>query len=157
MLLVAQLVFSSFGQVRVLCVGNDGHISVEQAHDVCDQASAPNHSSHATPVSSSATATCFDGNLQSCEAGDTDNCMIDCVASNPCNDIPLPANGTHIILRDQTPGDSLVPAASLMFWTGERLPVALNASVFARPAFDPHQPYHRSQTQRSLAAVILLI
>lgn len=143
-LLLAQLVFTSFGQVRVLCVGSDGHISLEQIHDLCNQ--TPEQNQNLTAIQD----TCEINQTAQFTASDT-------VLPDPCNDVPLPINSTQIASRDLAQDILFLPAEAPLPWANHLLPVTLDASTFSHWAFDPRTSPHRRQTSRVLASIILTI
>lgn len=155
MLLFAQLTLSSAGQVRVLCIGSDGHVSIEQAHAICEQSADDIHPHAASPN----TPACDDTRLASasdCDCQNHTDCPILCVSSAPCDDLPLPAPLAQLTVRNQSDTLSITDAPALP-WTGELLPVALPASVYSQPAFDEHATWHRHQIHLTLASTILQI
>lgn len=133
-LLIAQLTLSSAGQVRVLCIGSDGHVSIEQAHAVCDQ-NAASVENHCLPEL---------------------DCAKLCVSAAPCDDLPLPVPQTQLTARNQQDNLNIAIALALQ-WTGTLQPIALPASIYAQTAFDDHAPWHRHQIHLTLASTILQI
>lgn len=156
MLLLAQLTLSSAGQVRVLCLGSDGHVSIEQVHAVCDQNADDLHKHSASPQMTACEDTHPAATMTDCDCPPQIECATLCVSAAPCDDLPLPAPEAQLNLRNQY--DALnFATAPILQWTGELLPVALPASLFSQPAFDDHALWHRHQTHLSLASTILQI
>jgi|GEM_PF-7071472 len=138
LLMMLQLASASLTSSAVLCIGSDGHLALETAHDQC------------TPT----TSCCCD---ESHPVSDSPSL----IAAQACNDLSLPASSTQLTLRDLQPALQGHPALARPIATGQLLPVlepvSLPTWTIACDSFMRDAPAHRTLHLLNHRSVTLLI
>ncbi len=140
LLVTLQLASTGLSSSGVLCVGNDGHVAVELAHDACSKPSA-------TP------ACC-------CMAADACPSTV-AVSGSDCDDLPLPDSNTQAATRELKVALDSHPAMAPPLATGRLLPELLPRLIVGQTitgdSYLTDEPVHRTLHHQAHRSVTLLI